>query len=272
MIRTVYIDVLIGVNIYINYFLLLMTAFILHERVRRTRLCLAALIGALGCCVIFLDLPYFFLGVLIKTALAAVMVLTAFGFSRLRLFFFRTVILTAVTFTLAGLMIAVKNLFSTTFISVRYFSVYLDVSPLFLIFTTVVCYLLMTLVARISARRNTGALNCRVKIEHNGKSAEAIAFLDTGNRLTEPFSGFPVLIADRKSVAAVIPDEFDTETSAGVRLIPYSSLGGDGLLRAFLPDSVTVSTKEKSVTATNVYVAVTDRKDNAALINPDILD
>ena len=265
-----YIDVLIGVNIYINYFLLLASAFFLHEKAKRTRLCLGALIGALGCCAMFLDLPFFFLGVMIKAGIASLMVLTAFGYKNLRTFFFRTAVLTAVTFTLAGLMIAVKNLFSASFISVKCFSVYLDISPLFLITATVACYLLLTLVSRILDKRRTGVLECEVKIEHNGKTASTTGFFDTGNRLTEPFSGFPVLIADRKSVADVIPESFDSPLSRGMRLIPYSSLGGDGLLKAFLPDKVTVSTKEKSVTAENIYVAVADRKDSSALINPDI--
>ena len=48
--QTVYVDVLLAVNLFVNYFLLLTVRGFLHIPCRRSRLLLGAAVGALGAC------------------------------------------------------------------------------------------------------------------------------------------------------------------------------------------------------------------------------
>lgn len=86
-----------------------------------------------------------------------------------------------------------------------------------------------------------------LRITCGEKSAELFAGLDTGCSLREPFSGLPVLVAEASALKAIVPasvlaclDGKSDALSAGLRLIPYAALGGEGLLPAFFPDQVQV--------------------------------
>lgn len=276
--QTVYLDVLISVNVYINYLLLVLTARFAGCRQVRTRIVLAALFGALSSCTILLDIPSKLLSAAIKIITAAVMTAIAFEIRSRQMFFKLVAILTTVTFGFAGAMIGIKNIMSTENISVSNFSVYLDISPIYLILITLVCYILLSVYSKLTAGKTRQNSVCRLTISSEGKSITLDALLDTGNTLTEPFSGLPVVVVNEKSIFHLLPNDiknFSTENpkpSKNIRLIPYTSVGGEGLLKGFMPDSVTVESEGRESKTENVYVAVTDRKTEIpALINPDIL-
>lgn len=276
--QTIYLDVLIGVNVYINYLLLVLTARFAACRQERTRMVLAAFVGALSSCTILLDIPSVFISAAIKLVTVTVMTLMGFEIKSHRMLIKLMLILTAVTFGFAGAMIGLQNIMSTNNISVANFSVYLDISPLTLIFMTLICYILLSVCSKIAAGKTKQKAMCRLTVTNLGRSVTVDGLLDTGNTLTEPFSGLPVVVVSEKSAEKVIPSDvmnFDIsapQLNKSVRLIPYSSVGGKGLLKGFMPECITVECEGKESRTKDVYVAVTDRQsDVPALINPDIL-
>lgn len=276
--QTIYLDVLIGVNIYVNYLLLTLTARFAARPTVHSRMALGALAGALSSCTILLNIPSTVLSILIKVITAVIMTAISFEIKSRRMFLKLILILNAVTFGFAGGMLGIKNIMSTGKITVSNFSVYIDISPIYLILTTLVCYVLLSVFSRLTARKAEQLSTCRLTISNNGKSVTLDALLDTGNTLTEPFSGLPVVVVGEKSIHHLLPDELvksgvsSPELAGGIRVIPYSSVGGDGLLKGFMPDSVTVESGGKKCSTAGVYVAVSNRRsDIPALINPDIL-
>lgn len=89
----------------------------------------------------------------------------------------------------------------------------------------------------------------RVEIVHRGRTAAFRACVDTGNRLTEPLSGQPVLIASAHLVREVLPD-------AGYREVAYGSVGGAGTLRCFRPDRIYIDAPGRRRRAPDSWVAV----------------
>ena len=75
----VYIDILIILNLYINYFLIRATVLITRRVCSVKRCVLSAFVGALGSLVILLPELPFYLVVLIKSTLGMLLVLVAFG-------------------------------------------------------------------------------------------------------------------------------------------------------------------------------------------------
>ena len=67
-------------------------------------------------------------------------------------------------------------------------------------------------------------------VDTGARQVRCFALADSGNRLREPFSGAPVIVACR----SLFPD---METP---RVIPYQTVGGEGMLTAFRPHRVTV--------------------------------
>lgn len=99
----------------------------------------------------------------------------------------------------------------------------------------------------------------RVVVTLLGRRAELTALRDTGNTLTDPVSGCRVLIANRAALAPLFPFPLPEggavelfralgeqgEYGLRSRLVPFRSVGGEGLLLCFRPDAVTVDGEER---------------------------
>ena len=121
----------------------------------------------------------------------------------------------------------------------------------------VLCYAGLRLIFRRRARL---AEEKRVAVELRFLRREArfMALLDTGNSLFDPVSGMEVMVvsahalspvfADYPGLAACpaveltssLPRNMEINAPGVFRLIPYSAVGGAGLLAAFRPDALTV--------------------------------
>jgi stage II sporulation protein GA (sporulation sigma-E factor processing peptidase) len=83
----------------------------------------------------------------------------------------------------------------------------------------------------------------------DGRSARFPALIDTGNRLREPFSGLPVVIAEARLVRDILPE-------AGYRTLGFGGLGGEGRMACFRPDALWVGTGRRQRRGPEVWVAV----------------
>ena len=102
-------------------------------------------------------------------------------------------------------------------------------------------------------RRGTASASLDIEVVNRGACVRFPAWLDTGNRLTEPFSGQPVLVASAPLVRRVLP-------SNGYRLVAYGSLGGSGTLRCFRPERIYISRAGRRRRAPEAWIAVVPRR------------
>ena len=119
---------------------------------------------------------------------------------------------------------------------------------------------------------NTG--DCSAVIRCEGCARSLHLMCDTGNLLTEPFSGLPVIVARKSVLVGVLPEGFPTgQSSVNMRVIPSSALGGEGLLCAFRPQSVELRVGRRR-NQVECYIAVSDNLDSEydGIVNPKILD
>ncbi len=90
-----------------------------------------------------------------------------------------------------------------------------------------------------------------VILKHQGRSVETIGFVDTGNTLTEPISGKPVIILD-----AGLMEQLLQGTEAGFRVIPYHSIGKEhGLLKGYCIEELRISVDGGTKKVPQVYAA-----------------
>ena len=80
---------------------------------------------------------------------------------------------------------------------------------------------------------------------YGGKSAVLKGFTDTGNDLSDPFTGAPVAVCRAASLASVLSKEmlsaendYTLSTDLGMRLIPCKTVSGNVLIPAFRPDKL----------------------------------
>jgi len=260
----IYGDILLALNWWIDYLLLLGVRRALGCGGKGWRVALAALIGAVSSLVLLLPPLPLWLSLGVKLGTAVLMVLVAFRRRTLRDFVRRVLLLFGLSAGLAGLCGALYFFAAPTGFYVYNGVVYYTVPPLLLVGLTVVCYAVLTAVESILRRRAPARYSYRVRLTFGDKQTDFLCLYDSGNHLVEPFSGYPVLVVERSVAEEVLEvpaslEQLPPHSEAGWRLVPYDTLGGSGLLPAFVPRWVQVMGEDVAVTVEHCYVAVCDR-------------
>lgn len=258
----IYIDILLALNWWIDFLLLLGVRRAMGGGAKSWRLAVGALVGALSCLVLFLPPLSVWLSLLIRLCAAALMVTVAFRRRSWQDWGRRVLLLFALSAGLAGLCGAFYFFLAPQGFYVFNGVVYYSVPPLLLVALTVVCYGLLWLSEQLLRRRAPKEHLFRVRLTHEGSSVTFPCLYDSGNHLTEPFSGRPVLVVERgvaEELLPVPPSVEEMPVEKGWRLVPYDTLGGSGLLPAFLTDSAVVLRRDGERRLPECYVAVCDR-------------
>ena len=79
----------------------------------------------------------------------------------------------------------------------------------------------------------------RLRLLWRRRAVEFPALVDTGNRLREPLSGLPVLVAEEGLLRPLLPPGCDPAAlPRGFRLVGYGGVGGSGRMPCFRPDRI----------------------------------
>lgn len=263
----IYMDVLIALNWFLDYALLSGTVRLLHIPYRRIRLVLGSLTGALLAALLVLLVLPGWLSAFLRLAAALPVVLIAFGWGGWRQNIVRLVVFFALSTALAGLVLLLYTLAAPQGLRVINGVVYYNVSPFWLAVLTAAGYGVLCLYERWGRLRQ---LEREYRLELTGACGTRVlrALYDSGNRLIEGFSGKPVIVADKAAIIPLLTTEQQqflewkdapTDLPGHWRLIPYRTIGGDGLLPAFVPERAALCAGKKRRDITGVYIAITDR-------------
>jgi len=268
----IYIDVLVAINIFVTWLLLACSVFFSAVQARRWRLLLASLLGGAGSLLIFLPPAPWWLLAIEKLLLSALIVFVGFGFGKWRRFLRCFAAFFGANFAFAGLMLALWLTIKPGGMLYQNGAVYFDVSLLAFVLFACVCYAAVRGLVVLLRRRHPGANLCQATIQILGRSITLSAFYDSGNRLTDGFTGAPVAVAEYAALENFLPEPMrgffqgqqslidlpqDDPWRARVRQIPFHALGREGLLPAFRSDAVTVKAKHTAQQTRNAIVAVT---------------
>ncbi len=248
----VYVDELAALNALVDYCLLAVTAQLGGLPVQRWRLGLAALMGGGYAAAMLLFENAAWLPV--RLAVCAGLVLAAFG---RRALVRRTTLFAAVSFGFAGFVLLASELSGQSLYSAGVYRISVPLRTLAL--AASIGWATSGLLFRGSAKHGLLQKDTRrILLSFCGKEAQVTALFDTGNELTDPATGLPVLILEPAAAERLLPPELGwllreltadnaasllTRIPGGMRmrfrLVPYRSLGRDsGLLLAFRPDEV----------------------------------
>lgn len=232
--QTLYIDVLITVNIFIDFFLILCTKKFLNIKASLKRLILGSVLGGiLSLVAIFPEIPIF-INLFLDLLFAVLIIFVSFGKTSINNFIKRVTVYFITAFIFCGIMIFIYTSFKPKGMEIYNDVVYFNISPILLIILTLACYYILKLTKRLT-KGVCGGGTCNVEIYLNGKYITFCSKIDSGCNLKEPFSGNYVIIVEKSLL-----DYYEPENS-NVRLIPFESLGGKGILKGFKPDRVKIN-------------------------------
>lgn len=286
--QVIYIDVLLCVNLLINYVILILEAKLLNLRIKRKRLILSALMGSFYSIFIFFDQINLLLSLFIKLLMSITIILIAYGFINTRSFVKSIVTFYFINFVFGGIIFCIWYFISPKGIFIKNGIVYFDISPILLILSTVVIYFSIKIYQYFLGESDLHDSVCDLEILNKGRIVKLFAKVDTGNSLKEPFSNKPVIVAEYESLKDILPpevknyiqDNVEDWTAKGkktslLRVIPYSTVSGEGLLPAFIPEKVTIRYKNKTYIK-ETFLAISKRNlflgDYKALVPPDLID
>lgn len=246
--QTIYIDILICVNLFINYLILLAVSRFMNIKTKLYRTLIGAMIGAAASLIILLPQLGGLVNIVIKIILSFIIVAAVYGIKDFKLTLKLICVFFLMTFVFCGAMLALWYIAYPKGLTMRNSVVYINISPQILIVFTVICYLIIRVIGRITGKSSDYKLYNKVRINVNGQTALLNAKLDTGNSLKEPFSGLPVIIVNDnilKNLPKADSEGVDVEEyfALKARLIPFSSLGGNGILPAVKANEVYVNEK-----------------------------
>lgn len=263
--ETIYVDSLFCLNLLADYLLCLVSARACGLYLRRMRYFTAALIGAAYSVCVFLPGMAFLMTAAGKLVCLLLMGLIAFGCEKHP--FRCTLVFLAVSAGFAGMAWGISMAAGLSSPA----GIYLPVSFKVSLLSFALCYGLSSL---FFSRRGSTAQRrlVSVHLEHLGSSSDFKALYDTGNSLSDPSSGKKVMVVSRRvlvpifgrdspllsgddAIGIIQRSAADPALFGKLRLIPYSALGGQGLLPAFQADRLFTDGKA----ADNILIAVSPR-------------
>lgn len=255
---TVYIDVLVILNLYINYFLIRSSALVMRRSVSAKRCLLAAAVGAAGSLVILLpELPFIVIA-LEKLVIGAFITFAAFGRQKPVDFAVCALFFLLVSFVYAGLMTALWTFCAPYGMVFGNGVAYFNIPIAAIIAFTAAAYFAVRLVRYFADRRLRCGKICNVRISANGTEIQLRGLCDTGNGLCDIFSGKPVIVCRYEKIAEITPKNArdflngSLDESGGLRLIPCRTVTSETLLPIFRADGITVDGK-----SADAFVGVT---------------
>ncbi len=234
------------INVWMNFLSLYLAGTLCRLRIRQGRCLVSALLGGLYALLAW-EIP-FLRQLPFLCLIAFFMVLLAFPRDFLRPFpmlFFSAFLLSGISGYL------MEN----------------SVSCLWILFFSAVFSLWISRIFRRGMIRPRNGL--RLLICHHGKSVSIPAFRDSGNLLSEPITGLPVIVAPHSRLAHILPQSIrpqDLSTlPVGWRLISIETAGGKKTLMAFHPDRLQLQGKN-ALHSLDALIALSDFAEKRALL------
>lgn len=281
----IYADTLFLFNFFINTVILIITAKLLHINASVFRTALSSAMGAVYSVLMFFPSYGVLYSLLLKLIILFGIEYTAFGGKDIRKAIKNFAVFLLVNICLGGAMMALIFMtdFGTTVGTVvSGFGVYMNLSPLILIFGITGTYILLGIYRKMCRRRlYEKSLIKRMTINYRGKEAEVDVFLDTGCRAKDPISDEEIIIVRYDAVKLILDaqERGIIENCSNImrvyenkmRVIPFSTIGGDNVIYGIVADLVTAENFSREKVTVGIIKNQKFDGDYQGIINPELL-
>ncbi len=272
---TVYADILILINTYVNFFVLLVTSALLRLHTPIWKMIIGAIIGGVASLIILLPKQNEFISCAIHLLLAFIIILVSFGITTVRIMLKRLAFFFAASFIFSGSIYCFWLAFKPDRLIINNSVIYFDISAFELIIASGIIYGMVMLVRLFCGGFNKNERKTvKLDLIHNGKRITYNCLIDTGNMLRDCFTDMPIAVVDKSISHALEIDFFNADDmsiiSNKIRYIPFNTVGESGLMPVFKPDLIKVDGKEKNDILIGVSLSRFNGEHNA-VANYDII-
>ena len=250
---TVYLDLVFFINFVMDFYILSGVKFLLKLQTKLYRIILGTFVGSLSMILLFLKLNILEFNIL-KIIISIVMVLVTFGYNK---FINRLFYLYIISIVLGGSLYLINDslgyevdgfIFINNGYSIN-LVILLILSPLFI-------FMYVFNLIKYKKSINT-KYDVIIKIKNKNINVEG--FLDTGNKLIDPYFKRPIILLNKKYIDL---------RGKKIIYVPFSSLNNNGLLKCIIPEYILINNKKIN----NFLIGVSENLKYDCILNERILD
>ena len=228
----VYLDLIMIINFFIDFLLLLGVSIILKRKVKINRIILSAFIGGISILFLFMNLNSIEL-FLFKFLLSIIMIIIAFGFRNIKYTIVNIIYLYIISVFLGGGLYLLNIQFSYKQTGIVFFHNGFSINIIFiLIFTPIIIFIYLKQNKKINSNYSN-YYNVRIYLKE--KYIDLIGYLDTGNNLIDPITKKPVILIDKKKYTFEIKE---------FMLVPLHTVSGNDFIKCIKMDKIIINNKE----------------------------
>lgn len=235
---TIYIDLIFFINFAFDFLLLLVVNIILKRNAKLYKIIFASLIGAISIIFLFIKMNNFTL-FLSKLLMSVLMILISFKFINFKTFINNIICLYICSIILGGFLYYLSLEFSYKNEGLIFYYDGMSINfIILLIFAPIILYIYIRQARNL---KNTYSKIYNLEIVFNNrKKLKFSAFLDTGNKLYDPYSKKPVILVEKTSLKNKVK-------ISNPLYVPFNSLNNHQLLKCIKANKIIINGKEKNM-------------------------
>ena len=228
----IYLDLVMILNFFIDFILLLTVSIVLKRNISITRIMLGAFVGGLSILFLFFDMNSVTLFIL-KTIISILMVLISFKYKNLKYTLINLFYLYMVSIVLGGFLYLLNIEFSYKQVGIIFINNGLSINFIFLlIFSPIILYIYIKQTKNL---RYNYSNYYNIEIVKKDKKYKYTAYMDSGNVLVDSLTKKSVILIDKRKILFNIKE---------FRLIPYMGVNGSNMIKVVKIDKLIFNNKE----------------------------
>ena len=217
-----YVDLIVLLNFFLDFLLLLGVSLILKRNVRLIRLIMGAITGGISILSLFMDFNSFTL-FLFKVLISFFMVLLSFGFRNIKYTFNNLVYLYLLSIILGGFLYYINDEFAYKNNGLIFFHNGFSINWIIILVASPIMIALY--VKNVRNQKEKLSKYYEVDITFlNNKTSHLTGFLDTGNNLFDPYKKRPIIVINKETLKGYNPRCI---------LVPCITVNKESMLKCF---------------------------------------
>ena len=227
----VYLDLVFLLNYIIDFLLLLSVSYILKRNVKLVRILLGALVGSIAIFLLFLNTNNISLFVF-KLIISIFMIIATFSYKNIKYFLNNFIYLYLCSVVLGGCLYLIKNEVSLKNKGLIFINSNLKLNLfIVIVLIPIIMFFYIKQCRKLKCNYNN---YYKVDVIYKNNVYKFNAFLDTGNKLKDPYKKRPIILVNTNKI------DFSYEKSI---LVPYTTVNGGGLLKCICVDKIIIDGK-----------------------------
>lgn len=226
---TIYIDLVFFINLTMDFYILSGVKFLLKLQTKLYRIILGSIIGSSSILLFFLKLNTLELNIY-KILISIIMTYVTFGKNK---FFNKLFYLYIISIIVGGSLYLINDSLGYKVDSFIFINNGYNINLIILlIISPLIIYLYIKEFLKFKKKINT-TYNVIIKIKNKIINIEA--FLDTGNKLIDPYFHRPIILLNKKYINL---------KKHKIIYVPFNSLNNNGILKCVIPEYILIDNKK----------------------------